>query len=68
MKSYTGELHIIPNGTITVVINYSIYNSLALIDVSVAPETDIPTLEKNIQEFLKIYRANMKILLNHQVY
>lgn len=53
VKSYTGELHIIPNGTITVVINYSIYNSLALIDVSVAAETDIPTLEKNIQEFLK---------------
>ena len=53
VKSYTGELHIIPNGTITVVINYSIYNSLALIDVSVAAETEIPTLEKNIQEFLK---------------
>ncbi|TQR11520.1 mechanosensitive ion channel family protein [Psychrobacillus soli] len=53
VKSYTGELHIIPNGTITVVINYSIYNSLALIDVSVSPETNIPALEKNIQEFLK---------------
>jgi len=53
VKSYTGELHIIPNGSITVVINYSIYNSLALIDVSVAPETNIPALEKHIQEFLK---------------
>ncbi|TQR20030.1 mechanosensitive ion channel family protein [Psychrobacillus vulpis] len=53
VKSYTGELHIIPNGSILVVINYSIYNSLALIDISVASETDIPTLEENIQEFLK---------------
>lgn len=53
VKSYTGELHIIPNGSISVVVNYSIYNSLALIDINVASETDIPSLEKNIQEFLK---------------
>lgn len=53
VKSYTGELHIIPNGAITNVVNYSIYNSLALIDVSVAPETDLPALEDSIQAFLK---------------
>ncbi|MFJ5771932.1 mechanosensitive ion channel family protein [Psychrobacillus sp. NPDC093180] len=53
VKSYTGELHIIPNGSITNVVNYSIFNSLALIDFSVASETDLLTLEKNIQEFLK---------------
>ncbi|WP_419960478.1 mechanosensitive ion channel family protein [Psychrobacillus sp. BM2] len=53
VKSYTGELHIIPNGSILVVVNYSIYNSLALIDISVAPENDIPSMEKNIEEFLK---------------
>lgn len=53
VKSYTGELHIIPNGSILVVINYSIYNSLALIDISVAPGNDIPSMEKNIEEFLK---------------
>lgn len=52
VKSYTGELHIIPNGSILVVINYSIYNSLALIDISVAPENDIPSMEKNIETFL----------------
>ena len=52
VKSYTGELHIIPNGSILVVINYSIYNSLALIDISVAPGNDIPSMEKSIEEFL----------------
>ena len=30
VKSYTGELHIIPNGNILEVINYSIYNSIAI--------------------------------------
>ena len=53
VKSYTGELHIIPNGSILVVINYSIYNSLALIDISVAPENDIPSMEKSMEEFLE---------------
>lgn len=52
VKSYTGELHIIPNGSILVVINYSIYNSLALIDISIAPENDILSMEKNMEEFL----------------
>ena len=52
VKSYTGELHIIPNGSILVVINYSIYNSLALIDISIAPENDLSLMEKNMEEFL----------------
>nr|WP_323805952.1 mechanosensitive ion channel domain-containing protein [Paenibacillus larvae] len=40
LKSWTGEVHFIPNGTITKVTNYSIYNSLAVIDVSIAYESD----------------------------
>lgn len=53
VKSYTGELHIIPNGSILVVINYSIYNSLALIDISVAPDNDISMVEQSMEEFLE---------------
>lgn len=53
VKSYTGELHTIPNGSISVVINFSIYNSIALIDISVAYETNMQELEKNIEEFLQ---------------
>jgi small-conductance mechanosensitive channel len=53
VKSYTGELHIIPNGNISEVINYSIYNSLALIDISVSYESDIQVVENTIKEFLQ---------------
>ncbi|WP_277584090.1 mechanosensitive ion channel family protein [Psychrobacillus antarcticus] len=53
VKSYTGELHIIPNGSILVVINYSIYNSLALIDISIVPYSNIALMEKNIEGFLE---------------
>ena len=53
VKSYTGELHIIPNGNISEVINYSVYNSLALIDISVSYESDIQTVEHMIREFMQ---------------
>ena len=36
VKSWTGEIHIIPNGSILEVTNYSINNSIAVIDISVA--------------------------------
>ena len=33
IKSFTGEIYILPNGTITQVVNYSMKNSLAIVDV-----------------------------------
>ncbi|WP_313892711.1 mechanosensitive ion channel family protein [Psychrobacillus sp.] len=63
VKSYTGELHIIPNGSILVVINYSIYNSLALIDINVSAATDIQALEKNIGEFLQVLPSKYEELV-----
>jgi len=36
LKSWTGEVFVIPNGSITDVTNYSVNNSLAVVDVSVA--------------------------------
>ena len=52
IKVYTGELHIIPNGNIQEVVNSSIYNSLAVIDVRVSYETNIPKAEALIRKFL----------------
>lgn len=36
VRTATGEVHIIPNGSIQQVTNFSIYNSLAIVDVPVA--------------------------------
>lgn len=52
LKGLNGEIHIFPNGTIVEVINYSLNNSIAIVDVSVALETDIPKAEELIGEFL----------------
>ncbi|UJF33324.1 mechanosensitive ion channel family protein [Paenibacillus hexagrammi] len=41
IKSWTGEVHIIPNGNIKQVTNFSIHNSMAVVDVSIAYESDI---------------------------
>ena len=52
VKSWTGELHIFPNGTISEVTNFSLHNSTAVVDVSIAYEEDIAEAEKVIQELL----------------
>lgn len=52
VSAYGGEVHIIPNGNISEVINYSINNSLAIIDVRVSYEMDIQRVESLIETFL----------------
>ncbi len=46
IRSYTGELTIIPNGSITQVTNLSRGPSLAVVDMSIAYEADIPRATK----------------------
>jgi moderate conductance mechanosensitive channel len=50
IKSATGEVYIIPNGAIQEVTNYSIYNSIAMIDIAVAYKDD----PRNALELLKV--------------
>lgn len=52
VKGWNGEIHIFPNGTIVEVVNFSVNNSVAIIDVSVAYETNISQVEELIKEFL----------------
>ncbi len=53
VKSYTGELFIIPNGSIMNVVNYSVFNSRILVDIKVAYGSNIQEAEEVIKEFLK---------------
>ncbi|MFX8805527.1 mechanosensitive ion channel domain-containing protein, partial [Acinetobacter baumannii] len=50
LKSFTGEVHILPNGTITQVTNFSLNNSVAVVDVSIAYEGDLEQAEAVIRE------------------
>ncbi|MED4224946.1 mechanosensitive ion channel family protein [Neobacillus cucumis] len=53
LKSWTGEVHILPNGTILEVTNFSLNNSVAIIDVGIAYEEDIEKAEKVIRDLLE---------------
>ena len=52
IKSWTGEVHILPNGNITEVTNFSLNNSIAVVDISISLENDIPEAERVIRQFL----------------
>lgn len=41
LRAFNGDLHIIPNGDVKTVINHSRGNSLAIIDIALAFETDL---------------------------
>lgn len=53
IKSYTGEINIIPNGSIVEVTNFSLNNSRAVVDVSIAYQGDINRAEQVIQELIE---------------
>jgi moderate conductance mechanosensitive channel len=64
IKSWTGELHIFPNGNITEVTNFSIHNSVAVVDVSIAYEENIEQAEHIIQELLLSLPQKYEDLVN----
>ncbi|ASS69345.1 mechanosensitive ion channel family protein [Paenibacillus sp. RUD330] len=52
LKSWTGEVHIIPNGTIAQVTNYSRNNSLAVIDVDMPNEDRLDETATLVKDML----------------
>lgn len=42
IRGYRGEVHVVPNGSIGVLTNLSRAEALAVVDISVAPGTDLP--------------------------
>ncbi len=47
--SWTGELHVLPNGNITQVTNYSVHNGLAVVDINIPYESDVEQAESIIE-------------------
>jgi moderate conductance mechanosensitive channel len=52
IKSFTGEIYILPNGTVSQVVNYSMENSLAIVDVEIPFEVDVDKTEKLMKNYL----------------
>lgn len=52
IQAYGGEVYILPNGNITEVVNYSLYNGLAIMDIRIDYHTDIKKAEQLIDQFI----------------
>ncbi|OIK13841.1 mechanosensitive ion channel protein MscS [Bacillus sp. MUM 116] len=63
IKSWTGEIHILPNGSVTQVTNFSINNSVAVVDVAIAYGEDVDKAEKVIGELLETLPAQYEVLI-----
>jgi moderate conductance mechanosensitive channel len=59
LRAWTGEVHIIPNGQITNVTNFSKANSLAVLDVGVAYEENIEYVTSVLQRVLQQAKDEM---------
>jgi len=68
IRSYTGELNIIPNGTIDKVINYSKGNNLAILDIGIAYEEDIEKASETIVEAAKEYKEKHNNIIGDPEY
>ncbi|WP_245799356.1 mechanosensitive ion channel family protein [Virgibacillus siamensis] len=50
IMSWTGEQHVLPNGNVTQVTNYSAHNGLSVVDINVPYENDVAKAEDIINE------------------
>lgn len=50
IKDWTGERHVIPNGNISQVTNYSIHNGVSVVDINIPYESDINEAKTIIEE------------------
>ncbi len=62
IKSYTGEVLIIPNHLIDKVINHSIDKSLAIVDIGVSYEENLDKVENVLEELCKNLTKELKCL------
>ncbi|MBP1994611.1 mechanosensitive ion channel family protein [Paenibacillus eucommiae] len=68
LKSWTGEVHIIPNGNIKQVTNFSVHNSLAVVDVSISYESDVDKATRILKEVMtELYENSDNIMKEPEV-
>lgn len=63
IRSWTGEVHYIPNGSISNVTNMSKYHSVAVVDVTVGTEANLAHVMELLKEAArKVYHASDQII------
>lgn len=68
IRSWTGEVHIIPNGSITQVTNFSVNNSIAVVDVAIGTDANIDAATELIKQTVQeVYNENEDIVKEPEV-
>ncbi|MCM3570728.1 mechanosensitive ion channel family protein [Neobacillus mesonae] len=60
IKSWTGEVHILPNGSISRVTNFSLNNSVAVVDIAISYGEDIENAQRVIEEAIQMMPGHYK--------
>ena len=68
VKAYTGEVVIIPNGSIDKVVNYSKGNNLAVLDIGVAYEEDVKAAAESVLRTARAYKEENDFVLSDPEY
>lgn len=53
VQAWTGEIFVFPNGNVTDVVNFSLHNSIAVVDLSISHDSDLAKVERLLLEFLE---------------
>lgn len=53
IRSFTGELTILPNGTMNEIVNFSVNNSVAVFDISISSDENIEKVESILKPYLE---------------
>ncbi|KAA1039505.1 mechanosensitive ion channel family protein [Macrococcus equipercicus] len=53
IRSFTGELTILPNGTMNEIVNFSVNNSVAVFEVSVSSDENLRDVEQLLESYLE---------------
>ena len=61
LRAYTGEIKIISNRNISEIINYSMSNNTAIIDVAVAYESDLSKVRKVLENLCEYLKKDKKV-------
>ncbi|GAB4071999.1 mechanosensitive ion channel family protein [Barrientosiimonas marina] len=64
IMSWTGEQHVLPNGNVTQVTNYSVHNGLAIVDVNIPYENDADLAEQIIEDVSATLPASYEEIIN----
>lgn len=64
VQAWTGEIFIFPNGNVTDVVNFSLHNSIAVVDLSISHDSDLPKVERLILEFLDTVQSRYEEVIS----